>query len=70
MSIQQHDHDDGLVHGHAWAMEKPRPAQGGMNGRSIAEAMGTHPEEPTTYDDGLVHAHNWACGERGRMSGR
>ncbi len=26
--IQQHDHDDGLVHGHAWAMEPPRATAG------------------------------------------
>jgi hypothetical protein len=68
MAIQHYDHDDGLVHGHAWATEPPRPARPGAVGRSIAEAMGGHPEEPVYYDDGLVHDHGWACSDRGRMA--
>jgi hypothetical protein len=71
MSIEQqhHDHDDGLVHGHAWATEPPpRPARPGTGRRSLPASMGLHPEEPVHYDDGLVHDHAWACGERGRMA--
>jgi len=56
-----HDtHDDGLVHGHAWACGERgrmvnRPAQ--------RETRPVSAEEP---DDGIVHGHAWACGERGR----
>ena len=51
------DHDDGLVHPHNWATEKPAP----MIGRAqIAAAMGAHPAEQD-FDDGLVHGHAWAC---------
>lgn len=64
-----HDHDDGLVHGHAWATEPPRPARPGGTPRGIAAAAGAHPEETVHYDDGLVHGHGWACSERGRMAG-
>jgi hypothetical protein len=43
--------DDGLVHGHDWAREKPatppRP-----------KVIRAAPEE--RYDDGLVHGHDWA----------
>jgi hypothetical protein len=57
----QNDHDDGLVHSHAWASEPPRP--------------GRAPRTPSTrqeleHDDGLVHGHAWACGERGRKAHR
>jgi hypothetical protein len=52
-------HDDGLVHGHAWATEPPRPARPAMVIRAV---------EP--HDDGLVHEHRWACGERGRKAHR
>jgi len=55
----QHDHDDGLVHGHRWAMEPARPAP--------PHAPINRPEE-SDYDDGLVHEHGWACSERGRMA--
>jgi hypothetical protein len=58
MSMQHHDHDDGLVHSHAWACgDRGRPAHGG--------AMINRPEEPE-HDDGLVHSHGWACRDRGR----
>jgi hypothetical protein len=55
-----HDHDDGLVHGHAWASEPPRP------GRTPRRPHTTHPDD--AFDDGLVHTHGWACGERGRAA--
>jgi hypothetical protein len=55
-------HDDGLVHGHDWAREKPnvtaflyRPADPGPD---IAAAMSTKQDE--WHDDGLVHGHGWA----------
>ena len=50
-------HDDGLVHGHNWATEPPRPVQG----RVI-------PAPAADHDDGLDHAHGWACSERGRKA--
>ena len=42
----EHDHDDGLVHGHGWAATTPQPM----------EAADAHHD----HDDGLVHGHNWA----------
>lgn len=64
-----HDmHDDGLVHGHAWATEPPpsigmmlRPANDdgrGVEPSEIAAAMNSHHEDG--HDDGLVHGHGWA----------
>jgi hypothetical protein len=50
------DHDDGLVHPHNWATEKPAPVMGRAR---IAAAMNAHPAE-RDYDDGLVHGHGWA----------
>lgn len=50
--------DDGLVHGHGWATEPPRPAQ---RGRVI-------PAPAEDHDDGIDHGHGWACSERGRMA--
>ena len=43
---QEHDHDDGLVHGHAWAASV----------QQVTEAADAH----NNHDDGLVHGHNWA----------
>lgn len=43
-----HDHDDGLVHGHGWAVSEP--------------ARATAIEHD--HDDGLVHGHNWAVTDR------
>ncbi len=40
--------DDGLVHSHQWATEKPMTA-----------AQVDAPQEPD-HDDGLVHDHSWA----------
>lgn len=55
-------HDDGLVHTHDWARERPRsPAPR----NAVASAMNAHPAQ-REFDDGLVHSHGWACGERGR----
>jgi hypothetical protein len=70
--IQQHDHDDGLVHGHAWAMEPPRATAGvDAAGFRPDDAVGGGAEEPAaSYDDGLVHEHGWACSERGQMAAR
>lgn len=51
-------HDDGLVHGHRWATEPPRPV---LQGRVI-------PAPTEDHDAGLDHAHGWACSERGRMA--
>ena len=42
----EHDHDDGLVHGHGWAATTPQPM----------EAADAHHD----HDEGLVHGHNWA----------
>jgi hypothetical protein len=43
--------DDGLVHSHGWATEKPAiPAP--------AQVIPARREEE--YDDGLVHGHDWA----------
>lgn len=50
-------HDDGLVHGHGWAKEPPKPA----TGRVI-------PAPAEDHDAGLDHAHGWACSERGRKA--
>lgn len=50
------EHDDGLVHGHAWASD-PEPAR--PQTRRPTSAV------PSGHDDGLVHGHGWACGERG-----
>ena len=61
MPIQLHDHDDGLVHGHAWAAEPPRTHA------AAGQVLVNRPAEPD-HDDGLVHGHNWACSERGRMA--
>ncbi len=47
--------DDGLVHSHHWATEKPvRPAQ-----PAAVTGRGEH-----DHDDGLVHGHDWASGEK------
>ena len=61
MSIQNHDHDDGLVHGHSWAREHTPPH---------ARRLEVNRPEENDHDDGLVHGHGWACGERGRMAHR
>jgi len=43
--------DEGLVHAHLWATEKPaRPAQ-----KTVIPAR-----SDDQYDDGLVHSHAWA----------
>ena len=41
--------DDGLVHGHHWATEKPH---------HTAQPQMMQMDE---YDDGLVHSHDWAA---------
>ena len=46
----EHDHDDGLVHSHRWAVSEPEPAP--------ATAV------EHDHDDGLVHGHNWAVSDR------
>jgi hypothetical protein len=60
MTMQHHDHDDGLVHDHGWACRE--------RGR-MTDAVVNRPAQPD-HDDGLVHGHGWACGERGRPAGR
>ena len=45
-----HDHDDGLVHSHGWAVSEPEPAP-------VTAVEHDH-------DDGLVHGHNWAVSDR------
>jgi hypothetical protein len=45
------DHDDGLVHGHAWA-SSTSPG---------APAASLHAGQDGTHDDGLVHDHLWAA---------
>lgn len=60
MSTQQHDHDDGLVHGHRWATEPTPP-------HLARRAEITRPAEPG-YDDGLVHGHAWASSEARRTA--
>lgn len=47
-----HDHDDGLVHGHGWASSIP---VGSAPGR-----LHQPPAWPSDHDDGLVHDHGWA----------
>ncbi len=42
----EHDHDDGLVHGHGWAASV----------QQVTEAADAHQD----HDEGLVHGHNWA----------
>ncbi len=60
-----HDqHDDGLVHSHAWACGE----RGRMVHRPPTPALRpVSAKEPP--DEGLVHGHGWACGERGRKAG-
>ena len=61
MSARNDDHDDGLVHGHAWASAStPGPRQHVMPVK--------RPVAPQDRDDGLVHSHGWASAERGRMA--
>ena len=55
------DHDDGLVHSHAWASAE--------RGRE-AHVNRPAPEPEPEHDDGLVHSHSWACAERGREAHR
>ncbi len=46
------DHfDDGLVHGHYWATEKPA---------TVAAPQAIALVQFDEYDDGLVHSHDWA----------
>lgn len=45
------DFDDGLVHGHGWAMATPA--------RYSAPVVQASRHEGD-YDDGLVHSHGWA----------
>ena len=44
--------DDGLVHGHHWATEKPLSA--------AAQPQAMQASRDDGYDDGLVHGHDWA----------
>jgi hypothetical protein len=61
-------HDDGLVHGHAWARderpphERARPALHGT--RTTPDAPRHHHAPAPDHDDGLVHDHAWARSER------
>lgn len=57
--MDNNQHDDGLVHAHAWATEPPRPVR---QPRVI-------PAPPEDHDDGIDHAHGWACSERSRKAG-
>ena len=43
--------DDGLVHGHHWATEKPA---------TVAMAPVAQVACEDEFDDGLVHSHDWA----------
>ncbi len=43
--------DDGLVHGHDWATDKPLVT---------AKQAAVLPLREDEYDDGLVHGHDWA----------
>ncbi len=43
--------DDGLVHGHHWATEKPA---------TVTLPHATAITQMDEYDDGLVHSHDWA----------
>ncbi|MCO6414865.1 hypothetical protein JYK14_01575 [Siccirubricoccus sp. KC 17139] len=67
-----HDqYDDGLVHAHHWAREKPlqQPSRTPRQAE-LAAAMAQHPEEMAeAYDDGLVHGHGWASSDGSRMPG-
>lgn len=71
MSTPRDDHDDGLVHGHAWAAEPPPSARFAATARpagaaaSLAAMGRVIPAREEDHDDGLVHDHGWACRERG-----
>ena len=71
MSNDTHpDHDDGLVHSHAWARNDRPPhlaaaarqaeGQAGPDRRRFHHA----PRPEFDHDDGLVHDHAWARSER------
>ena len=49
--MSEDNFDDGLVHGHHWATEKPAVI-------SAPQAIALVQIED--YDDGLVHGHDWA----------
>ncbi|HYZ33353.1 MAG TPA: hypothetical protein VE684_13875 [Crenalkalicoccus sp.] len=59
MTAEQ-DYDDGLVHGHHWAREKPAPVMPALHAALGAVAARAQVEE-AEFDDGLVHAHDWAA---------
>jgi len=65
MSIEQHDHDDGLVHSHGWATDTAPHVEAAVAARAV---LVNRPSSDTGHDDGLVHGHNWACSERGRLA--
>jgi hypothetical protein len=56
-------YDDGLVHNHGWATEKPVPGLG-RTPSSVTPRPAPSADEP--YDDGLVHDHGWASIEASR----
>ncbi len=45
--------DDGLVHSHHWATEKP-----------MTNTQADSAEREMQHDDGLVHGHEWASGSK------
>ena len=62
------NYDDGLVHGHRWAIEPTMPAP--ISADVLSESDGTAllganafgaPASVDGYDDGLVHGHMWAA---------
>ena len=61
-----HDHDDGLVHGHAWARSEQPPHAAASHAPHPPERRRFHhtPRAETDHDDGLVHDHAWARSER------
>ena len=61
--MNDHDHDDGLVHGHGWATDVLAPSPAATPRPVAAIAVPTSGDD---HDDGLVHEHGWACSERGR----
>lgn len=49
--------DDGLVHSHDWAREKPEAPAKPQAAREVIRTA-----RDDRYDDGLVHGHGWASG--------
>ena len=66
MNELHHDHDDGLVHGHAWARSEQPQHASALHAQHPAERRRFHhtPRAETDHDDGLVHDHAWARSER------